>query len=182
MIDWNFIRSLENAHGVDALKGYVPNSGKSGVTIATGCDLGWITPRAMAQLPITLQAALKPYIGAVGQVAEAVLARAPLTISEPDADAIDRVTFGDDTAAISSAYTRDSGTSFLSLPDRAQTVICSLAFQYGTNLARRTPRFWHFVCVRDWNETVDDLRHFGDAYDTRHNREADYLAPLCGGH
>jgi hypothetical protein len=173
MIDWSLIGRLEGRR----LEAYVPDSGNSGATIASGCDLAWLSDRERAQMPGLCGLRFAPYVGRVGAEAAAFVKAHPLTISPGDADGVDRVTFGDETATLSSAYTRDSLSSFISLPDRAQTVLASVGFQYG-NLRRRTPRFWAFAIARHYAGMVDELRNFGDAWPTRRNAEADYLAAI----
>jgi GH24 family phage-related lysozyme (muramidase) len=54
-------------------------------------------------------------------------------------------------------------------------VVASVAFQYG-DLSRRTPNFWRQVTSGDWDAALNNLRHFGDKYPTRRNKEADLLA------
>lgn len=182
MIDWSFIGGLEGRR----LDGYVPRDesgvplAHSGVTIATGCDLGWATPRELRQFPDAVQARVRPYLGRFGSDAAAFVAAHPLAVSPPEADAIDRATFADETNLLVSAYARHALRSFVSLPDRAQTVIASVAFQYGV-LARKTPHFWAAACARDYESMHAILKDFGDDYPTRRHAEADYLAPLCLG-
>ena len=54
-------------------------------------------------------------------------------------------------------------------------VVSSVGFQYGSNLAKATPRFWDAVTNGRWQDAVDELRNFGDSYSTRRNKEADLL-------
>ena len=180
-VNWRFISELE---GGQALEGYVPEpeASNSGVTIATGVDLGQMTEDSIDALPVpaTLQDKLMPYAELKKQIAVAFLARRPLTISEEEADALDRAVKGKTVASIRRRY--DEATvgnpdllPFDGLPDEAQTVICSVAFQYGPNLTRRTPRFWRACAEQRWRDTLIELRAFGDAYPTRRNKEADFL-------
>jgi hypothetical protein len=173
MIDFAFIGSLEGR----SLSGYVPAAelGNSGVTIATGCDLGHLTARALAQFPGPFR--FNPYVHLFGEAAAEFLRAHPLTVSVADADAIDRVMFADDVEFLSALYARESQTGFGALPDRAQTVVASVGFQYG-NPRRKCPRFWAAAVKRDWAGMVDVLRSFGDRYPTRRHREAGYLEPL----
>jgi len=176
MIDWAFIGSLEGRK----LQGYVPDSGKSGVTIATGCDLGHITTRDLAQMPAPLPTLFKTYLGLVDHAAQEALARVPLIVTSAEADAIDRVMFSADMDGVCAQWQRDEpsgGPIFSALPYRAQTVIASVAFQYGV-LRRKTPHFWALCLTRNWAAVVHELRNFGDAYNTRRNDEANYLEPL----
>jgi len=173
MIDFAFIGELEGR----TLSGYVPEGRQSGVTIATGCDLGWLAERVRARMPDLCSVRFAPYRGRIGAEARAFLAAHPLTISAADADRVDQVTFDDDVAAISSAFRGAAHASFLSLPDRAQTVIASVGFQYGS-LSRKCPHFWARTVARDYAGMVATLRDFGDAYPTRRCREARYLEAL----
>ncbi|HWY14446.1 MAG TPA: pesticin C-terminus-like muramidase [Rhizomicrobium sp.] len=175
MIEFAFIGSLEGR----SLNGYVPDvaAGRSGVTIATGCDLGWATPAEFVQFPDLMQIWFRPYLGLRGSDAAAFLKAHPLSICAADADAIDAVTFADDIATISNAWNRDAVTVWATVPARAQTVIASVGFQYG-NLKRKTPHFWAHSIARNWDAMHADLENFGDAFETRRHKEANYLAPL----
>lgn len=55
---------------------------------------------------------------------------------------------------------------FYKLPTEAQTVIASVAFQYG-NLATSAPKFWAEATSKDWSGAISELRDFGDVYNTR---------------
>lgn len=172
MIDWAWVGGLEGR----SLAGYVPDSGRSGVTIATGCDLAWLTDTELLQMPNLCGTRFRPYRGLTGVTARNFVGAHPITISEADADGVDQVTFAADVATISTAFARDSHTAFSTLPNRAQTVLASVAFQYG-NLARKCPHFWAVCVARDYAGMVRVLRDFGDEYSTRRNKEADYLEP-----
>jgi len=90
-IDYDFIRNLE---GGCKTTGYVPVSkkNKSGVTIATGFDLGQRNENDLKSLKLdaTLITKFKPYLGVKGQDAEDLLKKSPLTISIAQAKSIDR--------------------------------------------------------------------------------------------
>lgn len=106
----------------------------------------------------------------------------PLTITKLEADAIDTASKKQAKDALvtrcNAAIAGKAGlTRFDLLPSEAQTVIASVAFQYG-DLARRTPTFWKHVTAQDWTSAVKELRSFGDAYASRRTREADLLARL----
>ena len=64
-IDWDFIAEQE---GSRKLKGYVPNAGgsKSGVTIATGFDLGARNLSDLSGLPQAIIDKLTPFLGIKG--------------------------------------------------------------------------------------------------------------------
>lgn len=171
-IDMAFIARLE---GGPATRGYVPDPehSRSGVTIGTGFDLG--QQKNLTMLPRDLAARLAPYLGLIGAKAVACLQAQPLTVSADDARRIDEAYKAPFIARLASDYTKAAGTEFASLPPPMQTVIASVAFQYG-NLASRTPKFWAQVVKADWKAAESNLRNFGDRYATRRCKEADLLA------
>ncbi|TVR97801.1 MAG: peptidase [Rhodospirillales bacterium] len=180
-IDWSFISQLE---GGRRLTGYVPAAAfsQSGVTVATGCDLG---QRSRAEIdalniPESLKAKLRPYADLKTAAAEAMLRQQPLTLTAAEAEALDEAVKQPIVDALETRYDAAVSSSpgrltFARLPHPAQTVIASVAFQYGANLPARTPRFWRAVTAQDWAEAVRELRNFGDAYPTRRRREANLL-------
>lgn len=180
-IDWRFISELE---GGQALEGYVPEpeASNSGVTIATGVDLGQMTEEAIDALPVpnALQDKLIPYAELKKQIAVDFLKQHSLTITQEEADALDRAVKGKTVATVRRRYdeaVRGNADlrAFDELSNEAQTVICSVTFQYGPDLARRTPRFWGACAGQRWADVAAELRNFGDAYPTRRNKEADFL-------
>ena len=177
MIDWQFIGTLE---GQSVLTAYVPNASgsASGVTLATGVDLGQLTSAALTAfgLDAGLTQRLMPYVGLRGTAAVAMLAAHPLTITQAESDALDAADRGPDINPMAAAFQAAAGIAFQDLPDAAQTVMASVAFQYGSNLRRRCPRFWQACVTQDWTGAVTELRNFGDAYPTRRRKEAAYLA------
>ncbi|HXP75728.1 MAG TPA: pesticin C-terminus-like muramidase [Stellaceae bacterium] len=183
-INWIFIGRLE---GAGIARGYVPNpdTSNSGVTIATGFDLGQRSRdeiEAMG-LPEDLAAKLVPYAGLRGRAAVECLNARPLLLEAGEVAAIDgavRAAFAGRLAdlynvAVSSG---DDLAKFEDLPDPAQTVIASVAYQYGLDLKHRTPRFWSVVVAQNWPDVVTELRNFGDAYAKRRQQEADLLETL----
>lgn len=181
-IDWTFIARLE---GAGIRKGYVPNpdTSMSGVTIATGFDLGQRTRAEIAAMDITedLKAKLMPYVGLRGRDAAGVLAGNPLILTVDEVAAIDGVVRAQFASKLTAVYDAAIGADgdaqkFEDLPDAVQTVIASVAYQYGLNLKVRTPRFWATLIEQDWPAAVAELKNFGDAYGTRRIAEADLLA------
>ena len=190
-IDWGFIGTLE---GAGVTTGYVPEDasgrvlGQPGVTIATGFDLGQHSEADLARLfgrGSAIFDLLLPYAGLRRGDAVAALRAAPLTASASQAAAIDRAVKAEKAARVARAYDaavtvcRDRAlVPFRQLPREAQTVIASVAFQYG-DLARRAPTFWGHVVSQDWQAAHDELMDFGDRCDTRRRREAAHLRPLA---
>ena len=167
MIDWRFISQLEGGQRLD---GYVPDpsGSRSGVTIATGFDLGGRTPDSLRQLlgaNHSATARLIPYAGLTGNAAVQALRANPLTITQAEADHIDRASKQQALNAVRAQYDRDvlvananrppaqRLVNFDQLPGRAQTVIASVAFQYGTPW-QRTPTFWGHAVRQDWAAVV----------------------------
>lgn len=180
-IDWHFIADLE---GAGILTGYVPvaETSNSGVTIASGVDLGQTSPRQIDFWPVddALKMRLRLYCGLKRQDAVDFLRAHPLTISRSECAEIDAAVQAEQASRIAAAYDAASSVKFARLPDRAQTVIVSLAFQYGSDLAHRCPRFWHAAIAQDWPAMAEELENFGDAYAPRRLKEATYLMPVVG--
>ncbi|GAD61423.1 pesticin C-terminus-like muramidase [Aquipseudomonas alcaligenes] len=177
-IDFTFIARLE---GGPATRGYVPDAAnsRSGVTIAIGFDLGQRHLQDLQSLGLDagLVQRLSPYLGLTGQQAAARLAQQPLTVSAAEAEAIDEAFKRPFIERLAAAYTKASGGDFGALPTAAQTVIASVAFQYG-DLASRTPNFWKQVVAHDWAAACANLQNFGDRYATRRRQEAALLGTL----
>lgn len=177
MIDWDFIGSLEGR----SLIGYVPDSegSRSGVTIASGIDLGSWKLEMLSSLSPRLAALFLPYVGLRGSTAVNLLNSITprLTITSADAAELDQLVRAKDIDYLTAAYDRASFVEFEEIPDRAQTVIMSVAFQYGT-LEIDCPKFWNSVIVQEWLSAHYILSHFGDDYPTRRRTEAAYLYPL----
>jgi GH24 family phage-related lysozyme (muramidase) len=179
-IDWSFIRSLEGFK----LNGYVPketaeknNKVVSGVTIASGFDLGQHSTAEILfmNFPKPLKDKLIPYAGLKGKEAKKVLSEIPLRLTQEEAELVDIKVKEAKARKIAEAYNKSSELDFYSLPSEAQTVIMSVAFQYG-DLKSRTPNFWRIITKGDWDKAVHHLKNFGDVYKTRRRKEAAYLS------
>lgn len=177
-INWNFIAAREGT----LLRGYVPNptTSHSGVTIATGFDIGNASADTIASLPPDLARKLAPYLGLTRIGALHMLQLNPLVITREEANAIDQLVRQDQVLNLEMEYATATKNSFDALPEPAQTVIASVAFQYG-NLKERTPHFWGHAVEQDWKAMHADLMNFGDAYPARRKLEAAYLLPLTKG-
>lgn len=180
-IDWKFIEELEGF----SLIGYVPQDGagkplgKSGVTIASGLDLGqWGETQLRAhRVPDRIIDEIRPYLGVTGHDALDVLAHRPLSLSREDAHMLTDCIRGDIVDDLVRRYDAASDRAFKFLDQQAQTVIVSLGFQYG-DLASETPNFWRQVVARDWPAAYANLMAFGDRYPTRRRKEAALLKDL----
>ncbi len=177
-IDWSFICSME---GAAQLNGYVPEAGHShsGVTIASGVDLGQRTGEEIMSLPLSadLKRRLCPYAGLKKEKAVQYLASHPLEITPEDADALDQAVRLPLVSNLARQYNAalagsPNCTSFEKLPGGIQTAIASVAFQYGLNLAFSTPHFWNQITIQDWVACARELENFGDNYPSRRRVEA----------
>ena len=174
MIDYEFVEKLEGFE----LVGYVPkDSQRSGVTISTGIDLGQRTQLDMAALyPHFLAGKLRHYAMLKGDAARRALIKWPLHVTGPEASAIAAPVFRSIRSRLITNWQQSaSKLAFEQLTDDQQTVIFSVAVQYGPDLERRAPKFWGHIIRLDWIAAVEELRDFGDDYPTRRNKEANRL-------
>ena len=185
MINWNFIDELE---GAAVATGYVPKDrngavlGASGVTIASGVDLGQRSIAGLWDMDLTpeLTAALCCYATLTGDQAVQALEKLPLVLDDAQVRAIDQSLHDSFERTVAERWNSTTGDipgnpmTWDSLTDQQQTVVMSVAWQYGTPW-RRCPAFWRLATSGDWAGAVDELRDFGDDYPTRRGKEADYL-------
>jgi len=175
-IDWEFIAAREGGNQLDA---YVPEptKSKSGVTVATGVDIGQRSADDIERLniPTELQKKLKPYAQHKGTDAENFLAKNPLQLTQDEANCLNKAVKESATSNLISSYNAASKKiKFEELPLEAQTVIASVAFHYG-NLKTKAPKFWNAVIQQNWNGADNELRNFGDNYKSRRLVEAELL-------
>ncbi len=178
--DWDFIAECE---GGLTLEGYVPRDhngdplDKSGPTIGAGVDLGQQDAATLRSwgLDETILEAVEPYLGLRGWDAVDFLEAKPLEMSQEDAHSLTVVAQKGLLADLADRYAQAAQSPLSALTTAQQTVIVSLAFQYGPNLARRTPRFWARCVAGNWMAVVAELEAFGDKYPTRRRKEADLL-------
>jgi GH24 family phage-related lysozyme (muramidase) len=176
MLNWSFIQELEGFRTT----GYVPDQGssQSGVTIGYGVDLGHWSEAQLRRRKASphLIEKLRTFLGLRGD--DAIEVADELVLDEDDARNLSSRIQGDIVATLMGRYARAQKAGTLRwdyLPSAVQTVIVSVAFQYGPALARRTPKFWRAAVANDWSAMVAELRDFGDRYPTRRGKEADYL-------
>jgi hypothetical protein len=121
-IDFGFISELE---GGQRLEGYVPVDtksgtviGNSGVTIATGVDLGHRSAEDIDRLdlPRSLRDKLKPYAGIRRERALELLRDHPIRIAQAEADMLDRTVKRDLIETLVDRFDRRSQVRFADLP------------------------------------------------------------------
>ena len=175
-IDWDFISKKEGGSKTD---GYVPNpeGSKSGVTIATGFDLGARNAKDLKGLPLSLKEKLSPYLGLQGMVASEYLETRPLTVTASEAKLIDKKSKGGAVKKLKAEWNKNAAIMktpmFEDLTGAQQTVAASVAFQYGS--LAKAPKFRAAAQEGRWDDVQGELRNFGDDYASRRTSEADYL-------
>ena len=164
--------------------GYVPaaTKSKSGVTIATGFDLGARNEADLLRLGLSplLIKKLKPYLGIKSIAADQLVKTSALKITKIEADSIDKAAKGSITKQLIQKYDLSVAAGlkkFEFLAPEAQTVIASVFYQYG-NLATETPKFWVEVTAQDWKAAIALLNNFQDRYPTRRKKEAALLKKI----
>jgi len=181
MIDYSFIEQLEGSE----CTGYVPDpeNSNSGVTIASGFDIGQRYVEELEEaFTQELSDKLIPYVGFKKQEAVDFLAKNPLKISEKEVVDINCYSHSSAECLLITRWHESTSTcTFEQLASPCQTVIASVAFQYG-NLAKRTPNFWQQITEQRWADAIENLRNFGDRYTQRRNIEADLLEDWLYNH
>lgn len=181
-IDWKFIA---NEEGAKILVGYVPvpDTSQSGVTIASGFDLGQHNLSDLKALNLSkeLTDKLKPYLFPLKkQAAVEFLKKNPLKITSAQADEIDTALKKKLVPQLKDRYNNSvfnkKKIKFEDLPGQAQTVIASLSFQYGDLNSTRNS-FWKAASEQDWEAAAKILRSYGK-YKKRRGREAALLEQL----
>ncbi len=159
--------------------------GASGVTIATGADLGQTDADTLRAAGVSdgIVNALRPYIGLRRDAALRKLHALPLAISRSTADALDVAVIGLHAARIAARYDQDSPIApFAALPPQAQAAIFSLLYQLGcAGGPRRAPRTWAALLSGDWRDAAARLgkASLWEGYQVRRALEGDHLKELC---
>lgn len=157
--------------------------GASGVTIATGCDLGQTDAPTLRGYGISSGTVnqLIPYIGKKRGQAIAKLAQLPLVVSPAAAAELDRcVHQGYLDRYVRPAYEKAAGVIFDDLPVQAQAVIFSCCYQKGCGGVRRDwPRLWGYLTRQDWLGAAHELRHGFREYAGRRRIEGDLLREIA---
>lgn len=166
-IDWTFISQFE---GGQKLEGYFPG-GNSGVTVATGVDIGQRNMIDLNRLNLSpdLKKKLEPYLGVKGEAARRLLADLPLKISKMDADQLDQNIKRDVLGMFERLYDQEvmgkpGLVRFSQLPREIQTVIASPLWQYGPHIKNPgiAPKYWKHITEQNWHAAVKELMNFGD--------------------
>ena len=188
------ITSLITRWETRSLRGYIPCDpanylggpqeghtpiGVSGVTIATGLDLGQQGLADLKRFGIagTLQDKLMPYLGRTRYRAMDALNLRPLTVSEAECDTITQGVFADYTRRAAVRYDRAAlyGLTFADLPAGAQAVIVSLFYHLGSP-ARYPEGVWDALIAGNWRRAAKALCADDSRYYRRRRDEAAWLS------
>lgn len=175
-VNYEFISALEGGNQFDP---YIPEDKpggiESGVTIGKGVDLGQqsIAGLVNAGVPVNVIEKLLPFIGQRGKKAEKALLNNKVSISLDELNLINTAIQNRTLDRLRRRFDKASKIPFDALPDEYQTVLTSVAHQYGTNLSRSTPKFWKQMTTGDYLGALKNLRAFGDDYQPRRDQEAD---------
>jgi hypothetical protein len=164
---------------------------RSGVTIATGFDIGQWSVHDLAKLSISeaLRAKLRPFTAPlVGRPAALKLqANQGLTISKMEADEIDAAVPKKVLADFVSAYEKErqrvgGKRPFVDLPEAICTAMFSFAYQYGADWgpSRKgtvdfAQAYWAHITSQDWRKAIAVLRSYSQ-HQRRRQHEADLIA------
>lgn len=165
-----------NYRGGDS-KGFKP-IGQSGVTIATGLDLGQQGPEDLTRYGITGELAekLSPYLSKTKYSAIEALRERPLTISDEECDRINSGVHRDYITRARRKYESFSRLRFPNIPAQAQAVIVSLFYQLG--YPKDYHRVWIELSVGDWAGAAKTLREDSSRYKLRRWDEAELLESI----
>jgi len=178
-VDFEWIKGQEGYK----LKGYVPKDkqgnviGHSGVTIASGFDLGSRSKQSLeaSSLSDELVSKLMPFAGLRGEAA--VKAAEKLNITDEEGLAINQYAKQDSLTQLDKAWMKATGQSFRSLPKHKATPIADLAFNHGVKKIT-SYSFWNQVTNDDWEGAEANLRDFKEKdplLQPRRTRAADYF-------
>ena len=144
-IDFDFILKKEGFE----TEGYVPDAenSKSGVTIASGFDLGARVLEDLKGLPNDIVELLTPFLSLKGAEAQEVASN--LKVSNDQAKIINEFAKSEAITNLKTKWETSTGKSFDDLSTEQATVLASVAFQYG-DLEKRTPNFWKQTTSGDW--------------------------------
>jgi hypothetical protein len=169
--------------GGQQLEAYPPPAKGSGVTVATGIDLGQRSLSELKNLGLSepLIKKVTPYLGKKDADARTLVKKKPLSLTQEEADELDNAVGGQIAQEISLKYSDATGQDLTALPEPARVVVESLAYNFGPNLDKKIPTIWKAIVSGDWATVQDRLRNTKwkqPELALRRNREADILSEL----
>ena len=205
MIDYEYIGKVLERFESRQLVAYIPCSrrnftgtndrascgevlGVSGVTVATGLDLGQQSRKSLDRMgiPDDIMVKLMPYVGLRREEAVSALRDCPLTLTDREVTAIDRCVHAEyirravDIYDKAQADTECSDLRFIDIPRQAQAVIVSLYYQLGA--WNGTPGYrttWKYLVACDWCAAARELMTGFRRYPQRRKAEGVILKEIC---
>lgn len=200
MIDYDYISSVITSFESRQLQAYIPcrrknftgdNSfsqcgeviGSSGVTVASGLDLGQQNAASLVRMgiPEDLRTRFAPYLGKKKTAAVDALAAAPFRLTESECDAVDRCVhrdYIDRAGALFDKHTCD--LKFAECPRQVQAVISSLFYQLGAYNGNPGYRIlWKHLTDNSWEAAADELLSGFTRYRSRREAEGRLLEEVC---
>jgi len=156
--------------------------GASGVTIATGCDMGQTDISTLRGYGVSdaLISKLSTYIGLKKDAAIKMLSHFPLQITPDEAAELDHAIHGGYLRRyVRPAYDKASSVPFDDLPRQAQAVVFSVCFQKGCGGVRRDwPKTWRYLTTQNWEAASNELCNGFSQYKHRRRIEGTLLKEL----
>lgn len=173
---------IEKEEGGQKLAGYVPGVKGSGLTIGTGVDLGQHSEKDLEEMGVSDKTIYKvrKYLGKKDAIARAALKEKPLELTKEEADELDAAVHGDIYGTIEDKL-KAKGVTLAKLPEEAQTVIKSIAINFGKNFDEKIPSIWKAITEKDWSKVQDLLvntKWKQPELVARRKREADLLSRI----
>jgi hypothetical protein len=178
------IEYISKEEGDNVLDGYTlppEQFSKSGVTVATGVDLGARNLNDLKGLDSKIIEKLKPYLGLKGENAKKQLDLIPLKLSEKESNTLNKFIQKKILTKLKTKWNNDSKIKFNKLSTEQATVLASVAFQYGSSFKRTDGtqmNFYKLALNNDWQGVYDELMDFKDKSESvnkRHKRAAKIL-------
>jgi len=191
-IDFSFVSTNE---GGQLLKGYIPSRGgvpidRSGVTVATGFDIGAHTSAELSALGLSdgLQQKLLSYVATgpgrplSGAAAVETLASNPLVLTRADAMELDFASKSNTVMKMLSNWAaNDPSQPFTALSGAQQTVLTDRSFHFGARLDRTAASdFYDKALAGDWKAAAQVLPQMSN-YQTYRIRIDQNVKLLKGG-
>lgn len=153
--------------------------GASGVTVGTGLDLGQQGEADLRRMGVSdaLIERFCSYLGKRRDEAVGALARAPLTLTDAECDAVDAAVHDDYIRRAAALYDSEADEPFADCPPEAQAVIVSLFYQLGSGRTRY-PVTWRLLCEGDWAGAARELKTGFKRYANRRRDEGRLLAEV----
>ena len=156
--------------------------GVSGVTIATGVDLGQNDAESLRGYGVSeaLIRKLSRYLGLTSKRAIYELHNHPFSISAQEATELDLcVHAGYLNRYVRREYDKISRVHFEDLPKQAQAVIFSLCYQLGCGgVKRNAPKTWYYLTNQMWADASDELIYGFRKYANRRKIEGMLLKEI----